>query len=91
MSQVILKGFIIVPESDLAAVKKELITHKQLTLQEPGCLEFQVTENPNNPLCFDVYEVFIDKAAFESHQQRVRTSYWGEITADVERHYEILE
>lgn len=38
MSKVTLKGFILVPESDLENVKSELVTHKRLTLEEPGCI-----------------------------------------------------
>ncbi|MGY2574442.1 putative quinol monooxygenase [Vibrio sp. C8] len=91
MSKVILKGFILVPEADLDAVKQELINHKRLTLEEQGCLVFDVVENSDNPLRFDVYEEFLNKASFEHHQQRVKVSYWGEVTRDVERYYEIVE
>ncbi|MFM2483507.1 putative quinol monooxygenase [Celerinatantimonas yamalensis] len=91
MSKVILKGFILVPEQDREVVKSELINHKRLTLQEQGCITFSVTKNLNNPLRFDVFEEFVDKAAFEEHQQRVKNSYWGKVTANVERYYEIFE
>ena len=91
MSKVILKGFIIVPAEDLAAVEEELINHKNLTLNESGCLVFEVTQSESIPNRFDVYEEFINKTAFESHQQRVKDSYWGEVTVNVERHYEIFE
>ncbi|MDW6004814.1 putative quinol monooxygenase [Vibrio mangrovi] len=90
MSKVILKGFIIVPESDLAAVKQALVRHRKLTLEEPGCIVFEVTENADDPQRFDVYEEFTDKSAFEQHQKRVKRSLWGEITMNVERHYEIV-
>ncbi|MEN6669901.1 antibiotic biosynthesis monooxygenase [Psychrobacter sp. B38] len=89
MSKVILKGFILVPESALEIVKSELANHKRLTLEEPGCITFSVTEHPENPLRFDVYEEFIDKSAFEYHQNRVKASHWGKVTMDVERHYEV--
>jgi len=82
------KGFIIVPEADLSVVKEELINHKRLTLEEPGCLVFEVTQNKNNPNRFDVNEEFVDKAAFESHQERVKNFYWGKVTVNVERYYE---
>uniref|UniRef100_UPI00050C7450 putative quinol monooxygenase n=1 Tax=Vibrio cholerae TaxID=666 RepID=UPI00050C7450 len=59
MSKVILKGFILVPEPDLELVKNELVNHKRLTLDEPGCITFSVIENPENPLRFDVYEEFV--------------------------------
>ena len=91
MSKVTLKGFILVSELDLELVKSELEHHKRLTLEEPGCITFSVTENPENSLRFDVYEEFTDKVAFEQHQQRVKSSHWGKVTVNVERHYEVFE
>ncbi|MBF4291538.1 antibiotic biosynthesis monooxygenase [Vibrio anguillarum] len=81
----------LVPESDLELVKNELVNHKRLTLEEIGCITFSVTENSENPLRFDVYEEFTDKAAFEHHQKRVKASNWGKVTVNVERYYEIFE
>ncbi|TOM29237.1 antibiotic biosynthesis monooxygenase, partial [Vibrio parahaemolyticus] len=72
MSKVTLKGFILVPESELESVKSELVNHKRLTLEESGCITFSVTQNSEDPLRFDVYEEFIDKMAFAYHQQRVK-------------------
>jgi len=91
MSKVVLKGYIIVADGDLLKVQKELVNHKALTLQEPGCLLFEVTQSKADPNVFDVYEEFENKAAFEHHQQRVISSYWGAITRNVERHYQIIE
>ena len=91
MSKVTLKGFILVPKQELDLVKSELEHHKRLTLEEPGCITFSVTESPENPLRFDVYEEFTDKVAFEQHQKRVKASHWGKVTVNVERHYEIFE
>lgn len=96
MSKVTLSGFILVPEQDLEIVKSELVNHRQLTLEESGCIMFSVIESKDNEskdnhLRFDVYEEFTDKAAFEHHQKRVKASHWGKVTANVERHYEIFE
>ncbi|RUM56664.1 MAG: antibiotic biosynthesis monooxygenase [Marinomonas sp.] len=91
MSKVTLKGFILVPESELELVKSELINHTRLTLEETGCITFSVIQNPDNPLRFDVYEEFSDKESFDLHQQRVKESHWGKVTVNVERHYEILK
>ncbi len=91
MSKVTLKGFILVPESELELVKNELVNHKRLTLEETGCITFSVIQNSGNALRFDVYEEFTDKVAFEQHQKRVKASHWGKVTLNVERHYEILE
>ncbi|MGP9766858.1 putative quinol monooxygenase [Halomonas sp. AOP13-D3-9] len=87
MSKVILKGFIIVPEPDLNAVKAELINHKRLTLAEPGCLVFEVAQCTINPYRFDVYEEFIDRGSFERHQARVKSSAWSKVSGNVERYY----
>ena len=91
MKKVILKGFIIVPTADLPAVKKALISHKELTRNEPGCLMFNVTQSEFNLNRFDVYEEFIDRTAFEKHQTRVENSAWGRASANVQRHYEIFD
>ncbi|WP_372378958.1 putative quinol monooxygenase [Vibrio natriegens] len=90
MSKVILKGHILVPEPELQLVKQELEKHTRLTLQEAGCITFRVTQSAENSLRFDVYEEFVDEAAFEAHQVRVKESHWGKVTNNVERHYEIL-
>ncbi|WP_065188055.1 putative quinol monooxygenase [Shewanella woodyi] len=91
MAKVTLKGFILVPESELEIIKSELTIHKLLTLEEPGCITFDVTENSENPFRFDVYEEFTDKSTFEYHQARVKASHWGKITVNIERYYEIVE
>lgn len=89
MSIIVLSGFITVADDDLSSVKQALAEHCQLTEQESGCLCFQVTQDPNNPNRFDVYEEFVDQAAFDFHQQRVAHSKWGHVSKNVERHYNI--
>ncbi len=89
MSKVTLSGHIIVPEDELEVVKKTLIEHIRLTREEDGCITFNVIQDSVNPNRFDVYEEFTDKVAFKFHQARVKFSHWGEVTTNVERHYEI--
>ena len=89
MTKVVLQGFIIVPDSDLEVVKGELVIHKRLTLKEAGCLIFIVTPDEVNPNKFSVYEEFVNQTAFDNHQIRVKSSKWGEVTKNVERHYQI--
>ena len=86
-----LKGYILVPDADLAAIRMELPNHIQLSRAEPGCLLFDVTPDQDNPNRFNVYEEFVDKEAFEYHQQRVRNSKWGEVSHNAERHYQLHE
>jgi len=69
----------------------ELPAHISNTRSEPGCLIFEVTQNPNEKNVFSVYEEFADKQSFALHQARVKASIWGQVTANVERHYKINE
>jgi len=91
MAKVVLKGHIIVLDSDIADVKMELINHIALTRQESGCLVFKVSQDIENLNRFNVYEEFTDRNSFANHQDRVRQSTWGAITTNVERHYEITD
>lgn len=91
MSKVTLEGYILVPESDLSAVESALGSHTALTRQEAGCLVFDVSQDETNKNRFNVYEEFVDRSAFESHQERVRQSEWGKVAAGAERHYRITE
>lgn len=89
MTKIRLQGFILIPAADLELVKSELGIHKALTLKEAGCLTFKVTQDDMNPLKYSVYEEFVDQAAFDLHQARVKSSKWGQVTQNVERHYQI--
>lgn len=91
VSKVILEGRIIVPVSQLDAVKIQLELHIKLTTEEKGCLVFRVNQREDNPFIFDVYEEFLDREAFDFHQTRVQKSKWAIATRDVKREYEITE
>ncbi|HEX5678247.1 MAG TPA: putative quinol monooxygenase [Alcanivorax sp.] len=91
MPKVILTGRIIVPDSDFKSVIAALPTHIDLSRNEKGCLRFDVTQSAEDKNIFNVYEEFIDDAAFQRHQSRVRSSVWGDVAANAERHYEVKE
>lgn len=91
MGKVILRGHIQVPPGDLEAVEAELGIHIQLTRAEAGCLVFEIVQDIEDRCRFTVYEEFSDRAFFDHHQSRTQRSKWGEVAANVERHYEILE
>jgi autoinducer 2-degrading protein len=78
-----------VPDDDIDGVLNELPNHIELTRKEIGCLVFNVAQDESDKSRFSVYEEFENKASFEQHQNRVRTSTWGEITKNVERNYNI--
>jgi quinol monooxygenase YgiN len=87
LSKVILEGYVLVTDSDLATVKRELANHIQLTRQEEGCLVFEVTQDNENINRFNVYEEFTSQNAFILHQQRINTSEWGKVSLRLEKHY----
>ena len=89
MSKFILSGHIIVPKSDLKAVREKLPEHIEKTRAEKGCLFFSVVEVSAKPGQFDVYEEFKNKAAFELHQARVQSSEWGQVSRNIKRYYKI--
>ena len=87
MSKIILEGYVLVAESDLAVVKRELVNHIQLTRQEEGCLVFEVSQDTENMNRFNVYEEFTSQEAFELHQQRLSSTEWGKVSSKLEKYY----
>ncbi|PMG17250.1 antibiotic biosynthesis monooxygenase [Vibrio splendidus] len=91
MNKVILQGHILVPDNDLIAVTQALVVHKELTLSEPGCIVFRVSQSTLQPNRFEVYEEFTNRESFEAHQCRVKNSEWGDISKNVTRHYQVTD
>lgn len=89
MKKIVLKGFIIVPAADLAAVLDELPNHVSNTISEKGCLVFDVSQDAVDQHKLHVYEEFESKLAFEQHQARVASAKWGAVAQHCERHYEV--
>jgi quinol monooxygenase YgiN len=87
--KIILKGYVIVSSEDLDAVQKALPDHIEKTRAETGCLMFDVVQDQKNKNRFNVHEEFVDKASFSAHQDRVRNSNWGVVSANIEKHYHI--
>jgi len=89
IARVHLTGYLEVPPEKLQTVRSALPEHIRLTLDEPGCLSFEVMEDPVNAGYFQVSELFSTRAAFEAHQARVKSSEWGKVSAGLPRHYQI--
>lgn len=91
MPRIRLSGMLIcTTEEDDALVRRYLPPHIELTRAEPGCLEFEVRPS-GIPGVWRVQELFSSRHAFDAHQQRVRTSEWGDKTQHIERSYTIEE
>lgn len=87
MDPVELRGSLVCANRDEAAtVAHHLARHLELTRAEPGCLSFEVHAT-DDPLVWSVAETLEDRAAFDAHQERVRASEWGRVTASIERNY----
>ncbi len=78
---------------------KEAEFQKQMTAQaqrclnnEPGCLQFDVVQDPQNPARFVMIEVYKDDAAVKAHQESQHFKDFrpvvGELVAD--RKVEVL-
>ncbi|MGO1410237.1 MULTISPECIES: putative quinol monooxygenase [unclassified Microbacterium] len=88
-SEVLLRGRLVCASgAEVDIVREHLPRHVELTRAEPGCVRFDVHAT-DDPLVWQVDEVFADSAAFEAHQERVAASDWGRVTAGIERRYEI--
>ena len=90
-THIVLKGYIEIPIAELEIVTAALEVHKKLTRAEPGCLKFNIRPDRDILGRYTVYEKFASQDAFTAHQERVKASEWGRISANVERHYEIAE
>jgi len=91
MEKFIISGYVDVPLAELEDFREALALHIELTRQEPGCIVFEVDEDLSHPGRFTVYEAFVDQAAFDLHQERVKASDWAEASKNIERHYTMDE
>ena len=84
-----LSGFLLCASAeDIQLVETHLPEHLRLTRAEPGCISFDVTQT-DDPLIWRVEELFVDRAAFDFHQQRTRASEWFAATSAIPRDYEV--
>lgn len=89
MNNVFLSGQLICRDQDeVAIVLEHLPLHIELTRAEEGCISFEV-QPVQGSLAWQVEERFRDADAFRSHQERVRQSEWGQVTAGIERRYTV--
>ncbi|MDO5617245.1 MAG: antibiotic biosynthesis monooxygenase [Kocuria sp.] len=89
MGVVVLRGRLICANAEEASmVRRHLDRHVNLTRAEPGCLYFSV-EPADEHYVWQVSERFEDQQSLDAHQERVRSSEWGRVTAHIKRDYVI--
>ena len=86
-----LTGYIDVPVGRREAIAAALPLHIALTRAETGCLRFDVIPDADIEGRYNVSELFTDRASFEAHQDRIRSSDWGEISSGIPRDYTIRD
>ncbi len=80
-------GYLLVPDDDLPMVLELMPTHIALSRAEPGCLKFDLWQDPQNPNHICLSESFQDRAAFDTHAARGKASEWGQKTSHMTRHF----
>ncbi|MFS4437561.1 putative quinol monooxygenase [Paracoccaceae bacterium GXU_MW_L88] len=75
--------------ADPELVRRLLPEHIALSRAEPGCIAFRVSEDPETPGLFHLFEEFESQADFEAHQARTKASEWGRATSEFPRDYDI--
>jgi len=70
---------------DKVAEFQELISgHSKRTLErEPGCRQFDVSQDPKNAQKFFLYEVYDSEAAFEAHRSSPHMAETGKKIPDL--------
>jgi quinol monooxygenase YgiN len=74
--------FFDVKPAHIDAFKTVILAHAHASvLEEPGCRQFDVSQDPIEPSSFFLYEIYDDEAALESHRATDRIKEVGRVTA----------
>ena len=66
------------------AFKEAILGHATRCLErEPGCLQFDVSQDPKNSARFFLYEVYRDEAAFDAHRASPHMAETGKVIPDL--------
>ncbi|SNT71645.1 GNAT family N-acetyltransferase [Paracoccus seriniphilus] len=60
--------------------------HMALSRQEPGCLRFDIWQD-EDPMVWNITELFTDQQAFAAHQSRTADSEWGRNSTEMQRDF----
>jgi quinol monooxygenase YgiN len=71
-------------EKPIQSIKQALIELQQMTIQEPGCIQFDLLQHRDNPEQFTLWEEWINEAALTNHFQQPHTkSYLAQQLTEV--------
>lgn len=86
---VVVSGTLTATGADIERARALIPEHIALSRAEPGCLKFELHEDPETPGLWRLDELFADEAAFRRHQQRTRASRWGQESTRMARDFTI--
>lgn len=70
---IVLTVFFDVKPAHVDAFKTVILAHASASLlEEPGCRQFDVAQDPIEPSSFFLYEIYDDEAALEAHRATER-------------------
>lgn len=64
--------------------------HVALSRAEPGCLFF-ATAQSDDPLIWQIEELYADEAALDAHKERLASSTWAKVSAQLKREIERID
>ncbi len=83
--QVALSGRLICEDLDQLKIVLEFVpAHIAASRVEPGCLFFAITQT-DDPLIWQVEELYTDAAALQAHKARTMASIWADRSAALTR------
>ena len=78
----VILGIIKVKPEHLPEFVENVRNHARNTVREPGCLQFDVLQDTNDPLTICLYEVFYSESDLETHRQQDYYQQWMEMSRD---------
>ena len=76
--------------NQLKTLLEYLPSHIALSRAEPGCLFFDIAQT-DDPLIWQVEELYADEAALDAHKARTAASIWADKSAGITRDLHRIE
>ena len=78
MSELVLVVNIRIKPENVQKFMAEVVANAKAARTEPGCLQFDVVVDRDDPTKIMLYEIYKDDAAFESHQKTAAFKHYLE-------------
>lgn len=66
------------------AFRAACVANSQGSLQEPGCLRFDVLQQHDDPTRFALFEIYRTPEGFAAHKDTAHYAAWAEIAASMQ-------